>query len=257
MTSLVILQQMRKHAQSGFLKLLLLGLMLWSTPTEAAWSVSPIAYQCDSSAPSSNGFTTDAINMTGADFAYGFVQHFNLGEDAVLSDISGTTYTQIAQKDQSFIRSRSYYAYGLTVNSSHTWTITGNSGAFVAVAGFSGSHATPLDQNATSGNSGTSITSGTITPSVDNTLVMNAWGTADGYTQPVTVDESYTLLCELQRGSNANGGALAYRIQGTAAATDPTWANATSVLQTTHIASFKPALTSCVPSLATTGAGKC
>lgn len=232
--------------------------MAWASPAEAAWT--KVFEECYSSAPSSNGYTTAAENTTGATLWYVGTAHFDLGEDAVVSDSHGNTYTATRTTNSSYLRVRTYRLVAPTTGAATTWTITGNSGAALCVIGYSGNAASPLDlENSNTASASQTVANTSLTPSEANTLICTFAGMADGYTPPPTIDQSFTVHDYIDRGSNATGAGIACLEQGAAAALTPTWTfSGAGGLLVTHMASFKQAAaSSCRGGLLLGGAGSC
>jgi hypothetical protein len=136
---------------------------------------------------------------------------------------------------------------GSNVGSGHTFTLGGTFvlGAVAALA-FSGAHATaPFDVEAAgnSTGSGTTVQPGSVTPSQDDSLIIQAVGIATDGTGSLSIDGGYATAVWVGSGANtANRGmGFSYLIQTTAAATNPTWTNNANNSMTAVAAAFKPA----------------
>lgn len=184
-----------------------------------------LAHRIDGSA-SGSGFTTTGIDTSGADLIVGAVAWF--GSTADFSDLVGgnsntwTPLTPIGGGGGTGIQL--FYCHNPTVGSGHTFTTT-SAFAAIAVIAVSGSAASPFDQE--SGASGVSQP-GSITPSFDNEILITALVNSDAGTQ--TVDSGFTI--EDQIGNNAAGNnvaaALAYIIETSLAAKNPSWSPASN-----------------------------
>lgn len=173
--------------------------------------------------------TSDAKNTTGANFLAGCVSDYESNTATVVTDSVGNTVTMGTEyKTATAARSRAFYFKNITTNASHTVTATGSGSTYPAIVwrAFSGVHATaPGDQangdNLPSGGT-TATPNGGITPSVDNTLV---W--ACTAFSAATAVPTITLLSTPDgagfAGGNNYGVAMAYEIQTTATARNPTW----------------------------------
>ncbi len=171
--------------------------------------------------PGENGGATAGIDTTGADFLVMVVSIFN--QTALLANISdskGNDWEELTNYHAGLCDVRIFYVINPTVGSGHTFTFT-QSGTFpfIAAAAFSGANtSTPFDQE--TGAAGG--TPGSITPSEDNELLITTEGDLTGLTP--SVDGGFTLAEVQAFGSGVNvGGALAYLIQTTATAANPTW----------------------------------
>jgi hypothetical protein len=115
------------------------------------------------------------------------------------------------------------------VGSGHTATCSAavTYGATIGMAGFSGTAASPLDQESGfyDGGSPATLQAGSVTPTEDGELcvaVLSGLGVAFS----ATIDEGYTIIDQVPwRTSPAAHYAMliAYKIQGPATATNPTW----------------------------------
>lgn len=170
-------------------------------------------------------FTTTGIDTTGANFIVLALSYLNTAAPSI-SDNKGNTYTALTAKDDATsAKSRLYYCASPTVGTGHTVTVTGTSiFASVAVAAFSGVlGAAPLQVEA-AGGSGTGLSRqpGSVTPAADGSLVVT--GLAFEVSQTVTIDSGFAITDQNNfAGGTDFGSALAYLIQGTAAAVNPTW----------------------------------
>lgn len=197
-----------------------------------AWSSSPTFSEKASGA--SGPITTTAVDTTGADFIVVTVGWYILSSDYAFSDSKGNTWTPLTQYDNTGI-TRIYYCVNPTVGSGHTFSVAGSFVfAFLCATGWTGTNATPADQDV----GGTDSTPGPITPSVDNSLIISAATFSDGgsyLASGMTVEEFQNYA-----GGVNFGGAQAYHIQGSAASFGPTWSGGT--VSSSAIASFKPSV---------------
>lgn len=200
--------------------------------------------------PDTFTFTTGAIDTTGADLLIAYVSERESVGDTVLSDSKGNTWAALTeQKDvaTASLRGVMYYCKSPTVGAGHTFTVTDSSGggvASVAVAAFSGSHLTaPLDQQngKVDIDAGLANTTNGVTPSENNELTISGLAfSPNSATIAVNTGEAgWTITNQVDCTVNHKGVALAYKIQGALAATDPTWSYSTNEYAATTIASFK------------------
>lgn len=197
------------------------------------------------SASGNAGVTTSGIDTTGADLIVVSVSWYIVDTpigSLTFSDSKSNTWTRLTDSTGGGVAANVlYYCQSPTVGSGHTFT---TNGAYVSVcvAAFSGSTSSPFDvQNGSgaAGGAGT-IQPGSITPTVDNELVMCGFCGGAG-TSPVSIDGGFTKIVE-EPVSSSFGGAIAYLIQTTAAAANPTWTlSASGSSKATRIASFKAA----------------
>lgn len=191
------------------------------------------------SSAAGGNITTAGINTTGADFIAAHVADY-AGEvnAAVVTDSNGNTYTpQTAASDSTLTRSRWHFCFAPIVGAGHTFTASSASTVFpsIQVIAFSGGLA--YDQIATALGSGvTSRQPGSLTPPSNNALFLVGI-CFDGTTGTVSINSGFTKEVENPYVvSNAFGGAVAYFIQGTAGALNPTWSWTNSVTVATSMA---------------------
>jgi hypothetical protein len=191
-----------------------------------AWST-PIAHTIAQSATTST-ITTGAIDTTGADTIFVAVSwYIGAGGGAVLTDSKSNTWHGLTTyNDGTNQNSRIYYAYNATVGSGHTFTVTGiASYPALAVSAHSGGLLTdPFDQeNGANPASGTSGQPGSVTPSENDEILVTMLGNQNTNSNSVSINSSYTLIDTIDRGANGIGVSLAYLIQTSASASNPTW----------------------------------
>lgn len=194
--------------------------------------------------------TADAVTSAGIDttgatiLAFGLIS-YGAATEPTVSDSKGNTWTQRTAYTDGVTRTRVYYAANPTVGSGHTFTATGT-GSFsaVAVSAHDGiATTTPYDvENGGSFSSGTTGSTGSVTPSEDGELLVAVWGyAANGQPTGVSVDNSFTVMGQASNTGNSFGVAHAYLYQTPAAAVNPaaSWTGSTS--GSAAIATFKAA----------------
>jgi hypothetical protein len=193
----------------------------------------------------SHGFTTSALNTTGANL-------FVIGVGGIngpwtLTDSQGNSYAPAEYVDGSgFGNPRGnaiYYATG-TGGPGHTFTIAGTSNfTALCVAAYSGAAASPLgspSSHVANGSASTSVP-GSITPAVPNALVITTQGGQDGQATASTISAGFSTPLAVPNGGGRQMSYLAYQVQGAAAAANPTWTLPSSVANWSTIAYFRPA----------------
>lgn len=128
------------------------------------------------------------------------------------------------------------------VGVSHYITVVG--GSFTTIPDFeawsdSGSGPTFDQQNGGTVSGSTTISTGSITPTANNCLVVTGVGTDSHFSQAWTIDSSFVITNNNQNGGNEQG-AGGRIVQTTAGAVNPTWTYPSSANQSAFIASFKP-----------------
>lgn len=165
--------------------------------------------------------STDAINTTGADLAVAGLAMF-LGTFTSFVDSASNTWNNRRTDDYFGTATlRHYDSIGIITSASHTTTITASSGR-TAWATFAGAHASPVDQqNGTVQTSVTTIQPGSITPSENDCCCVTTLYYESGGT--VSIDSGFQLVTPGNQFI-----AIAYKIQTTATAENPTWTTTTN-----------------------------
>lgn len=170
----------------------------------------------------SGGTTSAGIDTTGANLIVAHIS-FSSGTTPTFSDSKGNTWTALTTRDApASISGKLYYCVGsITVGSAHTFTISGaNSFSSLFVEAFSGADA--FDQESGAGGNEGTVQPGSLTPPSDGAVFVCGLNQSDSAT--ATIDSSFTKTNSLDlSGGNYFGGAIAYLIQATAAAVNPTW----------------------------------
>lgn len=191
-----------------------------------------------------NGGTSASCDTSGANFLVANVVDYQVNAACTFSDSKTNTWSaktsySVAGNARNVIK----YVANPTVGSGHTFTSSGtNTYGECFVLGFSGVHASPSDQeNGVGGSSGTSLATGSITPSQDNCLVIAGIGVGSAAGSP-SINGGFTAT-EVAAGVSGHTfmGGVAYLIQTTAAAANPTWSWSGAATPTANIASFKAA----------------
>jgi hypothetical protein len=226
----------------------LLGLWLLAVPPTSlafwTWGASPVA---SVNAALNGGGTSGSIDTTGADTLFGCVSRL-AGDTPTFSDSKSNTWTSIrAQADTGGggLVATEFYRSGTpaTVGTGHTFSLSGGTFAAVAVTAFAGGATSSIDdqENSTGGGGGaTTISTGSITPGVANTIVISCVVTSDG-ADPSVINGGFTIATRIAAGGANFGAGVAYLVQTTATAANPQWtftSGATYAAAT--IASFKP-----------------
>lgn len=186
--------------------------------------------------------TTAGINTTGANLLAFCVTDISGG--VTVTDSYSNSYTLINSVNNG--AADTVYLYvatgSITVGAGHTATVTdpsstGYPGA--TFAAFSGAQASPHDQTGSNYNSSTSsIQPGSITPGVANELLLSCVGPLVLETA-LAVSSPFTGTDILNFTSTSEGSGMAYQIQTSATAENPTWSWTTAVPALTTLDSFK------------------
>jgi hypothetical protein len=171
-----------------------------------------------------SGGTTSGVNTTGASFLVVGVSWVASGTQNTPTDSLGNTYTPLTTYSSFGPTVGLFYAANPAVGAGHTVTATG-SFVFNAIffAAFSGV-ATSLPFDAINGgfsnSSPASQQFGSVTPANSNSLVVALSGIDFGGVG--TINSGFTITDTLA-GTSDYGGGLAYLVQTTATAVNPTW----------------------------------
>ena len=215
-------------------------MLLLASPSWAAYS---FVASAQARSTNLNNVTTSGIDTTGANLIVVSATSFPIG---TLTDSKSNSWTKLTTYSNGTVSVATaiFYCYAPTVGSGHTFTFTQASGApSISVIAFSGAVASPADKDNgnTSFNSTTSVSTGSITPAENNELIVSGLG--GGATSGTwTANESMTNVGYLPTVSGQGyGTAIAYKMQTTAAAINPTWSSGVSGSGAVAIASFKAA----------------
>lgn len=193
----------------------------------------------------SSGATTGAIDTTGADLLVAAVVSYAASAAPALSDSEGNTWTPLTAGDDGTCRVRIYYCAAPSVGAAHTFSAAGAASyAALGVSAWSGASPSPGDQENGSTFPNTSASSaGEVTPSIDGSLVVAAWGfSAPSAPASPSIDGGFSALGSLANVSGASFGILhGYLTQTTAAAANPQASWGVESTGAARIASFKPA----------------
>lgn len=176
-------------------------------------------------AGSSNGdsVTSSGIDTTGATLLVA-VMGYGTGATPSFTDSKGNTWTAWTNQAGGVTSAKTYRCFPTTVGAGHTFTGTATGGApSIIVAAFSGFTSAGTEQG-TNGGSSTTFAAGSVTPAGDNYLVVAT--VADGYTSNPTasIDGGFTIIQDQPfTAATYFGTAMAYLIQTSAAAANPTW----------------------------------
>lgn len=199
-------------------------------------TVALVAHRSDGS-PDGNGFTSAAIDTTGANFLV--VGVGQTATNGVLTDSKGNTWVELVSPAVSGLTGTLWYAENAIVGTGHTFSISG-SGNFpsMEIAAFSGvATSSSLDQQNGNAGTGNPIATGSVTPTTNDQLVVTAVG---GFCSSLSIDGGFTISDSVDIAGGAHyGSGLAYLIQTTAAAANPSWTGVGGA--GTKIATFKAA----------------
>lgn len=201
-----------------------------------------IALVANTSGSGLNGFTTGAIDTTGATLLVRCAA-YDGPATVTASDSKSNTWTGLTVRTSgggAFHKLRIWYVANPTVGTGHTFTFGGTSSAMAGcVSAWSGAKVTsPFDQQNGAGVSSTSAAPGSITPSEDNELIIA--GCSFEGSRTLSIDGGFTITNQVNFSGGSNYGVgMAYLIQTSLAAANPSWSWSGSADAAAAIASFK------------------
>jgi len=206
-----------------------------------------MAYAYVASTGTNTSTVTGSINTTGANLIV-LVNALDTGTMTTPTDSKGNVYNALtASVVGTDDQVRLFYLFNPIVGTGHTFTQAANYGMLGALA-VSGAVTNPFDQQNGATNAATvSLATGSITPSESSELIIGGW-LVGGTNSAHSVGGGFTIGTNNDfNGTNGvrYGGTLAYLIQTTATAANPTLSWTGSVPAAARIASFKdtPAVT--------------
>lgn len=180
------------------------------------------------------------LNTTGANLIVLVWSYYSGASGLSTPDSLGNTWTALTPHGTvGNVTVNIYYVTNPSVGVGHTFTTNGtNTYSSFYVAAFSGALTTgTLDgQNGSASASASSIASGSITPGQPNELIIAGLSTGTGI--PSSIAPTMTINDSIPVGGGFNGGALAYVIQTTATAINPTWTLPSANYCASIVASF-------------------
>jgi hypothetical protein len=194
--------------------------------------------------------TTNPVNMLGANFLVLNVGYYAGGSPTIATtDDQLNTWLPLTARvaGGTFAANQLFYCPSPVVSATQVFQVQDLGIAIypaIQVLGFSGVHASPLDQQtgATGGTQST-LSPGSLTPSEDNCLVIAGLGHEINTGGAVSINGGFSSLAEAYVGSVSEGAAIGWLIQTTAALASPTWNttnNATGIAAS--LATFKAAV---------------
>lgn len=195
-------------------------------------TIAPVAHTNFTGA-AGGGTTPTGIDTTGANaifiVSYSY-QGTGSGPLNNPTDNKGNTYTQraILKTSPTGFQIELWECISPTVGTGHTFTRTGSniyaSFDVLAVSGLATTSFFGGSVTATIASGAGTAQAGSVTPTSNGSLVLSAYLFSDGMTGTASIDSGFTITDQQPAGTGTTeGGALAYLIQGTAGAVNPTW----------------------------------
>jgi hypothetical protein len=184
--------------------------------------------------------TTPAIDTTGADLIV--IAYCASAINVDPTDSKSNTLTGLTASSFSGVVVRLYYIPTPTVGTNHTFSIAdaASPGPTLCVTAWSGSAISPFDQQNSGNSSGTTVQTGSLTPSFNNELIIAATAHETGFAVS-SIDSSFTISDDIVGvGGQHDGGTQAYFVQNVAGAVNPTFSgDGNNRIWAASIASFK------------------
>jgi hypothetical protein len=187
--------------------------------------------------------TTVAFDTSGADFLVVVLGQESAVATCAITDSKGNAWNALTEQVEGSGKGVLFWSRPTSVGSGHTFTATqAGSKPAICVDAWSGSRSSPFDQQngAHSGAAGTDLQTGSLTPTSVNALIIA--GGAGRAAHVSSIDSSFTLANAQTSSANNDTAALAYLVQSTPAAVNPTLTfSAAAATREAMIASFFPA----------------
>lgn len=184
---------------------------------------------------------TSPLDTTGANFLVAVVACADT-YNTTPTDSKGNTWVQAPSSySHNQPRVRVFYSLPTSVGTGHTFTAPGSVVGTIMVAAFSGAKTvSPLDQQNGAQSYAISISTGQITPTEDDCLIIAGYAVNGSGAAPMSIDSGMTEVQEQNFVSGVSyGGTLSYKIQTTATAINPTLTRSDINGQAATIISFK------------------
>lgn len=195
---------------------------LATTHLHAAFSV-----VASGTAKSTNGTSVSlTLDTTGANLIVISVSSLASVSAPTLSDNQSNTWTPLTERTASNSRQRIYYCIAPSVNASHQFSLSGASSTpVIGVLAVSGAAASPFSaETGAVTTSASELQPGEITPAEDNMLIVTGCTNAAALASAPDIASGWTVSKQAGTSGVNMGGGIAYQIQTTATAVNPTWA---------------------------------
>lgn len=187
--------------------------------------------------------TSNAIDTTGANFIIVTIAYYQVVPTFL--DSAGNTWTLVRTDVQATNdHLRTYICYSPITSATHTFSANGSGGntyPAIAISSWSGVLSSGLDKQSGAGaNSASSIQPGSITPTVNKELLICVFASDNAATSSQTINSPFTKIEGFGSQPFSLGVGMAWYIQPTAGAINPTWSFSGNSLLISSIFSFKP-----------------
>ena len=190
--------------------------------------------------------TSDAFSTIGADLIVVYVGHLNSQATTCIDNQGGNTYTQLsgASRQTGTVSGAIWYIQNPATSATHTITVddAGASVVFnISALAFSGSTTSAAHtDNGNASSSAATLQPGSATPSEDNCVLCCGLIHNDPSSPAPSIDGGFTIGTSVAAvAATSFGSALAYLIQTTATAANPTWTINPAMYMTVGMSDFK------------------
>ncbi len=182
--------------------------------------------------------TSTTIDTSGANFlTMVTVDYAKNSATDIITDSKGNTWQHLNNYSGSNANVTIWYVVNPVVGSGHSFTAKGGCVSMFISAWSGMSTVLPFDvQNGNGCTSCTSLSTGSVSPTTGNVLVIT--GYSDNNTSTLSINSGFTIL-DTQRNASAETGGVAYLIQPTATTVNPSWSSVSNNYKATIIAAFK------------------
>ena len=194
-----------------------------------------------------NGGTSPSIDTTGADLIVVSVADYGASTKGTLTDSQSNSWIELTEYTPGGLtaRNRLFYVISPSTNASHTFTISGASTfAGLSVQAWNSVTGTPTyeEETGASQSTGATINTGSVTPAVNNALIVTGVG-FNGALPTMSIDDAFIVTTQTPAVTSTSfGTGMAYKVQDTLSAENPTWTRSaeTSLDTAVGIAVFQP-----------------
>ena len=206
------------------------AVLAFAVPVEASFTHIATA----SGSGNQSGVTTGDIDTTasgGADLIVcsgAWYSGGGAGENPTFADSASNSWTKLTVRTAVTYSNALWYKISPTTNASHNFSLTGTDVySSLQCSAFAAAGTVTFEAESAGGttNPATSLQPGSLTPSGNDRLFVTGL-TWHGNSETVSIDNSFTIGAQNDYhagGGEAEGGAMAYRIQVAAGALNPTW----------------------------------
>lgn len=194
------------------------------------------------SSSNKDNVTSSSIDTTGSNLIVVHVADYGGTGLGTLSDSKSNTWTPLTGFSQGGgSTSQIYYCYNPTTDAAQTFTYSGSAiYPSIQVMAFSNSASSPFDvENGNGQNFGSTLTTGSVSPSQDNELIVAGCSALSGSPVISSIDSGFNYLLQSTVTANSSAGGFAYLIQTTAGAVNPAWSKTFGAAAAASIATFK------------------